>query len=119
MSHPLMRNRESGTSLIEVLVAMVVLAIGLLGLVGLQARLNVLQMESYQRAQALMLLHDMATRIESNRNAAATYITGGSLGVGAACPAHRGAHARQRTSTNGARHCRAPPRKIAARPTSV
>ena len=87
MSHPLMRNRESGTSLIEVLVAMVVLAIGLLGLVGLQARLNVLQMESYQRAQALMLLHDMATRIESNRNAAATYITGGSLGVGAACPA--------------------------------
>jgi type IV pilus assembly protein PilV len=87
MDHPLSRLRQLGTSLIEVLVAMVVLAIGLLGLVGLQARLNILQMESYQRAQALMLLHDMATRIESNRNAAASYITGGSLGVGAACPA--------------------------------
>ena len=92
MSRPFTAHRQHGTSLIEVLVAMVVLAIGLLGLVGLQARLQVLQMESYQRAQALMLLHDMATRIESNRNAAATYITAGSLGMGAACPA-TGRHA--------------------------
>jgi type IV pilus assembly protein PilV len=83
----LMPHRQRGTSLIEVLVAMIVLAIGLLGLVGLQARLQVLQMEAYQRAQGLILLHDMATRIESNRAAAATYVTGGSVGVGAACPA--------------------------------
>jgi len=85
--HGLMPHRQRGTSLIEVLVALVVLAIGLLGLVGLQARLQVLQMEAYQRAQALILLHDMATRIESNRDAAATYVTGGSVGVGPNCPA--------------------------------
>jgi type IV pilus assembly protein PilV len=77
---------QRGTSLIEVLVAMVVLAIGLLGLIGLQARLQSLQMESYQRAQALMLLHDMATRVALNRNAAASYVTGSPLGGTAACP---------------------------------
>ena len=47
---------QRGTSLVEVLVTMVILAIGLLALAGLQARLHVLQIESYQRAQALILL---------------------------------------------------------------
>ena len=51
---------QRGTSLVEVLVTMVILAIGLLALAGLQARLHVLQIESYQRAQALILLQDMA-----------------------------------------------------------
>jgi type IV pilus assembly protein PilV len=72
---------QSGTSLVEVLVAMVVLAIGLLGLVGLQARLHSLQVESYQRAQALMLLNDMASRIALNRNDAAAYVTDAVAGV--------------------------------------
>ena len=65
---------------------MVILAIGLLALAGLQARLHVLQIESYQRAQALILLHDMAGRITNNRYDAAIYDTAGSLGTGAACP---------------------------------
>ena len=64
-------NRQRGISLIEVLITMVILAIGLLGLVGLQGRLQVLQMESYQRAQALMLLQDMSSRIALNRDDAA------------------------------------------------
>jgi type IV pilus assembly protein PilV len=83
---------ERGITLVEVLVTMVILAIGLLGLVGLQARVQILQIESYQRAQALMLLNDMAGRIANNRNNAGLYITGplGSptpLGAGMACPA--------------------------------
>ena len=53
----------------EVLVTMVILAIGLLALAGLQARLHVLQIESYQRAQALILLRDMASRVVNNRYA--------------------------------------------------
>ncbi len=65
---------------------MVVLAIGLLGLVGLQARLQVLQMEAYQRAQALILLHDMTSRIQANRNDVANYVTT-AIGVGGTCPA--------------------------------
>jgi type IV pilus assembly protein PilV len=45
------------------------------------------QVESYQRAQALMLLQDMSNRIILNRNAAAGYVTEDPLGVDAACPA--------------------------------
>lgn len=78
---------ERGTSLIEVLVTIVILAIGLLGLAGLQVRLQSSEMEAYQRAQALVLLNDMASRIAMNRNSAATYDTGTTpLGGTAACP---------------------------------
>jgi type IV pilus assembly protein PilV len=81
---------QRGVTLVEVLVTMVILAIGLLGLVGLQARLQILQSESYQRAQALMLLKDMTGRIANNRNAAAAYVTGPAspVGVGMSCPAN-------------------------------
>lgn len=79
-------NSQRGTSLVEVLVTMVILAIGLLALAGLQARLHVLQIESYQRAQALIILQDMAGRITNNRYAAAGYVTAAPLGTGAACP---------------------------------
>jgi type IV pilus assembly protein PilV len=80
---------ERGITLVEVLVTMVILAIGLLGLVGLQARVQVLQIESYQRAQAVMLLDDMAGRLANNTNHVAAYVTGpGSpLGGNASCPA--------------------------------
>jgi type IV pilus assembly protein PilV len=89
---PIDSSSQRGISLVEVLVTMVILAIGLLGLVGLQARLQILQMEAYQRAQALMLLKDMSGRIANNRNNADTYITGTTgldapLGAGMACPA--------------------------------
>ena len=77
-----------GMTLIEVLVTMVILSVGLLGLAGLQSRLQMSEMESYQRAQALLLLNDMANRIAVNRNAAASYITGTSnpLGTSMTCP---------------------------------
>src|SRR5688572_14438876 len=77
---------QHGTSLVEVLVTMVILSIGLLALVVLHGRLHLLQMESYQRSQALILLNDMASRIALNRNDVDDYLTG-PVGVGAACPA--------------------------------
>jgi type IV pilus assembly protein PilV len=79
---------QRGDSLIEVLVTLVILAIGLLGLAGLQARMQLSEMESYQRAQALILLNDMVSRISSNQVNAASYVTGSAnpLGVGMACP---------------------------------
>jgi type IV pilus assembly protein PilV len=77
-----------GTSMIEVLVTLIILAIGLLGLAGLESRLQGSEMESYQRAQALILLDDMASRIAANRNNAVTYLTGAGspLGGVASCP---------------------------------
>ena len=67
--------RQNGTSMIEVLVTIVILLVGLLGLAGLQARLQTSEMESYQRAQALILLNDMASRLATNRNFATDYVT--------------------------------------------
>lgn len=72
-----------GFSLIEVLVTIVILMIGLLGLAGLQGRAFTVQMESYQRAQALVLLDDMADRIMANRNVASCYaVATQTLGTG-------------------------------------
>jgi type IV pilus assembly protein PilV len=77
---------QRGTSLIEVLVTLFILTIGLLGLAGLQSRLQVSELEAYQRAQALMLLNDMASRVATNRSAAASYVTGPPLGGMTSCP---------------------------------
>lgn len=68
------KTSQCGVTLVEVLVTMVILAFGLLGLVALQARVQVLQAEAYQRAQALMLLKDMAGRLATNRNDALAYV---------------------------------------------
>jgi type IV pilus assembly protein PilV len=79
---------QRGISMIEVLITIVILAFGLLGLAGLQSRLQVSEMEAYQRAQGLILLDDMANRIATNRTAAASYVTGAAspLGTGMTCP---------------------------------
>jgi type IV pilus assembly protein PilV len=80
-------NDQTGTSLIEVLVTLVIVAIGLLGLAGLQSRLQVSEMEAYQRVQALVLLNDIASRITINRSDAANYVTTAAapLGAGMTC----------------------------------
>ncbi len=75
-------NRERGATLIEVLVAIVIVVIGLLGLAGLQARINLSEMESFQRTQAIVLMQDMADRIVANRKNAMNYVTGAPLGTG-------------------------------------
>jgi type IV pilus assembly protein PilV len=91
---------QHGTSMIEVLVTIVILTFGLLGLVGLQTKLQVSEMEAYQRAQALILLEDMANRIASNRNFAATYITGANNPIGAGMTCSTATATRQQTDTS-------------------
>lgn len=76
---------QTGASMLEVLVSIVVVAIGLLGLAGLQLKMQSADMEAYQRTQALMLLQDMADRISVNRSNLAAY-AGLSLGTGATAP---------------------------------
>ena len=95
--------RQRGTSLIEVLVTIIILTIGLLGLAGLQSRLQASEMEAYQRSQALILLQDMASRIAANRKNAATYATATPLGGTDACPASGGT----RQQDDAAEWCRA------------
>jgi type IV pilus assembly protein PilV len=70
------RHALRGASMIEVLVTMVIIAFGLLGMAGLQMRLQSSEMEAYQRTQALLLLDDLRSRIEANRLEAAKYAEG-------------------------------------------
>jgi len=84
LNHQLPHQR--GVSMIEVLVTFFILAVGLLGMLALHARLQQSEMDSYQRSQALLLLDDIANRITTNRNAAATYVTGTTaVGAGMTC----------------------------------
>lgn len=80
--------RQQGAAMIEVLVAMLVVAFGVLGLVGLQARTAVTTLEGYQRSQALVLLNDITQRINLNRTQATAYVAD-DVGADApgACPA--------------------------------
>ncbi|NDZ12175.1 pilus assembly protein [Variovorax sp. WS11] len=80
---------QRGATLLEALVTLVIIAFGLLGLVGLQSRLQVSEMEAYQRSQALILLNDMANRIAINRRAASSYVTSTPAGTGN-CPSATG-----------------------------
>jgi len=72
----LMQKRDSaaGFSLIEVLISILIVVVGLLGLAGMQARAQIAELESYQRAQALVLLYDMMDRINNSRTTAPCYV---------------------------------------------
>ena len=65
--------RQHGFSMLEVLISMFIMAVGLLGLVGMQAMAQKAELESYQRAQALILLNDIVDRINTNRKGAICY----------------------------------------------
>src|SRR5437763_268821 len=77
---------QCGSSLIEVLVTLVILAFGLLGVCGLQMKIGVAEMESYQRAQALLALTQMTERLNANAAQVASYVSGNPVGTGDAQP---------------------------------
>ncbi len=66
---------QHGVTLLEVLITIVILSFGLLGVAGLQARMQLAEMESYQRAQAIVLLRDMVDRVNANRRNSMDYDT--------------------------------------------
>ena len=74
-------HRSAGFTLLEVLIAVVILSIGLLGLAGLQTTGLRNNQDAYARTQAATLANDMADRIRANMagfnagnyNNAATY----------------------------------------------
>jgi type IV pilus assembly protein PilV len=61
------RHRTLGFSLIEILVALLVLSIGLLGLAALQTFGLKYNQQSYQRTQAVFQAYDIVDRIRANR----------------------------------------------------
>lgn len=61
---------ERGTTLIETLVALLVLSIGLLGIAGMQMTSLQNNRGAHLRSQAQVLSYDIADRMRANRNAA-------------------------------------------------
>ena len=77
--------RQRGFSLLEVLVALLVLSIGLLGLAALQTMGLKFNTQSYQRTQAVLNAYDIIDRIRANP---AGMATGGydDIGIATAAP---------------------------------
>jgi type IV pilus assembly protein PilV len=67
--------KNTGFTLIEVLVAMLVLAVGLLGLAGLQAASLKNNQSAYNRSQATQLAYDIADRMRANVTGIVAYTT--------------------------------------------
>lgn len=67
--------KHSGFTLIEVLIAVVILAVGLLGLAGLQAAGLSNNQSAYNRSQATQLAYDIADRMRANPSARINYVT--------------------------------------------
>lgn len=66
---------QKGVGLIEILVALLILAVGILGFVALQYRALEATSEAINRVQAMNVARDLAERIRSNRDALTTYQT--------------------------------------------
>jgi type IV pilus assembly protein PilV len=67
------KTAHSGFTLIEILVALTLIAVGLLGLAQLIVKGQRASYEAYQRQQAIALANDMLEKIKSNRARAADY----------------------------------------------
>jgi type IV pilus assembly protein PilV len=80
------RNGESGVALVEVLVAVLILGVGLLGVAALQAMSSQMTNNAEQRTQAVLLAGDMLERIRANsaQDDGASY-AGINVAPGAAC----------------------------------
>lgn len=86
---------NAGFSLIEVLITMIIILVGLLSIAALQAKAQIAEFESYQRAQGLILLSDIIDRVNLNREtlscfAITTNTTAGTPFIGAAGSGHMG-----------------------------
>jgi type IV pilus assembly protein PilV len=60
-------SRNNGFSLIEVLITMIIVLVGLLSIAALQAKAQIAEFESYQRAQGLIIMSDIIDRMNLNR----------------------------------------------------
>ncbi|WP_207061722.1 type IV pilus modification protein PilV [Motiliproteus sp. SC1-56] len=65
---------SKGFTLVEVLVAVLVLSLGILGLIALESMALKNNHSAYQRSQATILAYDLADRVRANRDERGKYI---------------------------------------------
>jgi len=85
------RHSQHGFTLVEVLVALIVMAVGMLGVAALYIEGLRSGSSSVARSNAVSLAADMADRIRANPNAAADYAAGGPGSANQNCVSENGA----------------------------
>ena len=73
---------QRGITLLESMIAIVVAALGILGILGVQMRTLTDTQTSMRRAQAIRLIEDLSERMKVNPNALSginTYVSGGAV----------------------------------------
>ncbi|WP_275096393.1 type IV pilus modification protein PilV [Sedimenticola hydrogenitrophicus] len=73
MNNCIRKQSSKGFGLLEVLITVLLFAVGLLGLASLQVKAQKAELESLQRAQALLLVNSMVSRMNNNRAARDCY----------------------------------------------
>ena len=79
LNHTRQISKQRGITLLESLIAIVVAALGILGILGVQMRTLTDTQTSMRRAQAIRLIEDLSERMKVNPNALSginTYVTG-------------------------------------------
>jgi type IV pilus assembly protein PilV len=71
-NNPVARKAQRGTTLIETMVALLVLSVGLLGVAALQLTSLRNNRGAHLRSQAQVMAYDIADRMRANRNVALT-----------------------------------------------
>lgn len=69
------KSKQIGVGLIEVMVALLLLAVAVLGYSALQGRAIKATNEAYERSQSLVMMRNIAEKIHANPSAIATYET--------------------------------------------
>lgn len=75
------RNVQKGVGLTEVMVALLLLSVAVLGFIGLQVRASTAGNEAFSRTQAMAIAQDLAERIRLNVGQIAVYTTAANWGA--------------------------------------
>ena len=67
-------NFNNGFTLLEVMIAMVIFAVGMLGLAGIQSVSLQNEHASYSRSQAILLAYEMADKLKANPGGSINYV---------------------------------------------
>ncbi len=68
-----MNKKTKGFSLLEVMITLVIIAVGMLGVAGMSLKASFLNIENAQKNEALYLANDIVNRMRANSDNAADY----------------------------------------------
>lgn len=86
-----MQRVQKGVGLVEVMVALLLLSVAVLGFIALQVRASVAGSESFGRTQAMAIAQDLAERVRLNLGQVGTYTTATNWGAAGDITACEGA----------------------------